>query len=53
MICDYEQNYKRDLEPGEEEWIIEKARYNPKKFEDDSHLDGNNDKINIFVLLSN
>ena len=45
VICDYDQNFKRDLEPGEEEWIIEKSRYNPKKFEDESHLDGNNDKI--------
>ena len=54
VICDYDGNYKRDLEEGEvsyfglicqEQWVKEKCRYNPRKFEDDSHLDGHADKI--------
>ena len=45
MICDYDESIKRDLEPGEEQWIIEKSRYNPKKFDDDTHLDGQQDKV--------
>ena len=45
MICEYDGSYKRDLDNGEEQWIIEKCRYVPKNYEDDSHLDGSNDKI--------
>ena len=37
VICEYDGNYKRDLDPnGEEQWIIEKCRYNPRAIEDDS-----------------
>lgn len=44
-IYEHDGQFKRDLENGEEQWIIEKCRYNPKHFEDDSHLDGLNDKV--------
>ena len=30
IICDYEANFKRDLEANEETWILEKCRYNPQ-----------------------
>lgn len=30
VINDYEGNFKRDLEPHEEQWIVEKCRYNPR-----------------------
>lgn len=33
------------MDQNEEQWIIEKCRYQPKKYEDDSHLDGQGDKI--------
>ena len=45
MICEYDGSFKKDLDHGEEQWIIEKCRYNAKHYEDDSHLDGNSDKI--------
>ena len=45
VICEYDSNFKRDLNEGEEQWIIEKCRYNPQKYEDDANLDGSNDKI--------
>lgn len=45
VICDYDGQFKRDLDAGEEQWIVEKARYVPKTYEDDSHLDGGSDKI--------
>jgi hypothetical protein len=45
VICEYDSNFKRDLNEGEEMWITEKCRYNPQKYEDDSNLDGANDKI--------
>ena len=45
MICKYEGQFKRELAPGEEEWIFNKCRYNPRVYEDDSHLDGSSDKI--------
>lgn len=45
VICDYDGNFKRDLETGEEQWIVEKCRYYPKQFEDGSHLDGAQDKV--------
>lgn len=35
----------RELDAEEQQWIIEKSRYNPKVFEDDSFLDGNGDKV--------
>ena len=45
VICEYDSNFKRDLNEGEEQWIIEKCRYNPQKYDDDANLDGANDKI--------
>ena len=45
VICEYDSNFKRDLNEGEEMWITEKCRYNPQKYDDDSNLDGANDKI--------
>jgi len=45
IICNYDGQLKRELEPGEEKWIVEKCRYHPRKFEDDTHLDGKEDKI--------
>ena len=45
IICKYDGEFKRDLEPGEEQWTSEKCRYNPRQFEDDEHLDGSQDKI--------
>jgi hypothetical protein len=45
VICDYNHNYLRELEDGEEQWIREKCRYVPRKFDDDLHLDGHSDKI--------
>ena len=29
VICEYDSNFKRDLNEGEEEWIIDKCRYEP------------------------
>ena len=29
VICEYDSNFKRDLNEGEEQWIVEKCRYNP------------------------
>lgn len=45
ILCEYDGSFKKDLEQNEEQWIIEKCRYNPKTYEDDTHLDGNQDKI--------
>ena len=45
VICEYDSNFKRDLNEGEEEWIIDKCRYEPQHYDDDSNLDGANDKI--------
>lgn len=45
ILCEYDGNFKRDLDDGEEQWIVEKCRYNPKHYEEDTHLDGNQDKI--------
>lgn len=28
VICEYDSNFKRDLNEGEEQWIVEKCRYN-------------------------
>ena len=45
IICKYDGEFKRDLDAGEEQWTTEKCRYQPRDFEDDSHLDGTEDKI--------
>ena len=45
VICQYDGIFKRDLEPGEEKWIVEKCRYRAKTYDDEFVLDGNNDKI--------
>eukprot|EP00347_Sterkiella_histriomuscorum_P009913 403339397 len=44
-LYEYDGSFKRDLDQNEEQWIVEKCRYQPKKYEDDSHLDGGGDKI--------
>lgn len=44
-IFNYEGEFKRDKNPGEEKWITEKSRYNPRKLEDNQNLDGSEDKI--------
>ena len=41
VICEYNSNFKRDLK--EDEWIIDKCRYEPNIFYD--AVEGNNDKI--------
>ena len=28
-ICNYDGSFKRNMEVGEEEWIVSKCRYNP------------------------
>jgi hypothetical protein len=53
IICKYDGEFKRDLEPGEEQWITEKSRYNPRIFEDDTHLDGSDDLIIKEMILLN
>ena len=35
----------RDLDEGEEKWIVEKCRYDPQHHDDDANLDGSNDQI--------
>lgn len=45
IICKYDGEFKRDLDAGEEQWTTEKCRYEARQFEDDSHLDGSEDKI--------
>ena len=45
VICEYGGVFKRDVEPEEDTWIMEKCRYNPKIYEDDAHLDGSQDRI--------
>lgn len=43
-ICEYDANFKRDLDEGEEKWIIEKCRYEPQIHDAaDANLDGSND----------
>jgi hypothetical protein len=44
-IFKYDGEYKRDKLPGEEKWITEKSRYNPRQLEDNQNLDGSEDKI--------
>ena len=29
VICEYDSTFKRDINPGEELWILEKCRYFP------------------------
>ena len=53
IICKYDGEFKRDLEPGEEQWITEKSRYNPRIFEDDTHLDGRDDAIIKEMIMLN
>ena len=45
VICEYDCSFKRDLNPGEELWIIEKCRYAPQHPQDEQQLDGSNDRI--------
>jgi len=44
-ICEYDNTFKRELNAGEEQWIIEKCRYNPRLPKEDTFLDGAQDKI--------
>jgi len=45
-VFEYDGQFKRELgDPEEIKWIVEKCRYNPKIYEDDSLLDGQGDKI--------
>lgn len=45
-ICEYDANFKRDLEDeAEETWIVEKSRYKPQLAEDEAQVDGSNDRI--------
>ena len=44
-VFDYNGEFKRELDAEEQQWIVEKSRYNPKIYEDDSFLDGSSDKI--------
>jgi hypothetical protein len=45
MICNYDGSFKRNMEIGEEEWIVSKCRYNPSQKEDPTELNGENDTI--------
>ena len=45
IICKYDGEFKRNLELNEEQWITEKCLYKPRAFDDDSHMDGSEDKI--------
>lgn len=45
MICNYDGSFKRNMEPGEEEWIVSKCRYNPNQDADPAELTGENDSI--------
>ena len=45
MILNYDGEFKRELEPGEEQWVTEKCRYNPRQFDEDNQLDGTEDMI--------
>lgn len=45
MICNYDGSFKRNMEPGEEEWIVSKCRYNPNQDADPNELTGENDSI--------
>ena len=45
MICKYNGQFMRELEPGEEEWIVQKCRYYARKNLDAVKLDGTDDEI--------
>lgn len=45
MVCKYDGQFMRETNPGEEEWILNKCRYNPKIHDDNTHLDGQDDMI--------
>jgi hypothetical protein len=46
VICKYDGQFARELNIGEEQWIIEKCRYQARKpKEDEKILDGSTDKI--------
>ena len=45
MICNYDASFKRNMEPGEEDWIISKCRYNPQQAADPAELSGEKDTI--------
>ena len=45
MICNYDASFKRNMEPGEEEWIYSKCRYNPQQARDPAELSGETDSI--------
>ena len=53
IICKYNGEFKRDLEPGEEQWITEKAFYKARTFDDEGHLDGSEDAIIKEMILLN
>ena len=45
IICDYDGAEKKEVTVQEEQWIVDKCTYEPRKFENDTHLDGGQDKI--------
>lgn len=47
IICKYDCQFARELYVGEEEWIVQKCRYNPRKQKEGEEmtLDGSTDKI--------
>lgn len=46
VICKYDGQFSRELNVGEEQWIVEKCRYEPRKpKEDERVMDGSTDKI--------
>ena len=54
MICNYDGSFKRNIEIGEEAWIVGKCRYNPRQVEDQQELNGENDSIiQEMIVLNN
>ena len=45
IICEYNGEEKREVTVNEEEWITTKCAYQPRSFENDSHLNGDSDPI--------
>ena len=45
MICNYDGSFKRNMEAEEEQWMVDKCRYNPRQVEDPTELNGENDSI--------
>lgn len=47
VICKYDHSFLRELHVGEEEWIVQKCRYNARKPKEGETtvLDGSSDKI--------